>query len=173
MSGAQIQKMGPQIGQLRELCRIRIRRRCAACDTTAQHTAATTAAILAAMACGRRPHIPATTTHICFRVHIGALLEQQRRGGRATPRSREVKGRATLLHTGERGEESGRACMRRSRGMLWWLGAMGSGCGRHGMMNLSFGDAAACTAAHKNGQIGHFFALDQSMSLALPSTSGV
>ena len=29
-----------------------------------------------------------------------------------------------------------------------WLGVMGAGCGRHGMANLSYGNAAACTAAH-------------------------
>ena len=49
----------------------------------------------------------ATDTHVVLRVHIGALLEQQRRGGRVIIRSRTVKWRQTTLHTGERGEESG------------------------------------------------------------------
>ena len=137
MSGVRIQKMGPQIGRLRELCLIRVRCRCTACDTTAQHTAATTAAIWAAMACGGRPHILATTTHIVLRVHIGALLEQQRRGGRVIIPSRVVKGRVIILHTGERGEESGRACMRWSQPVWDCLGRWGCGCGtalqaRHG-----------------------------------------
>ena len=73
------------------------------------------------MARGGRPHIPTTTTHIALRVHIGALLEQQRRGGRATIHSRGVKGRVTNLHTGERGDESGRANMRLNRGVVGWL----------------------------------------------------
>ena len=68
--------------------------------------------------CAEGPHIPPTTTHIGLRVHIGALLEQQRHDVRVTPLSRVVKGRVTTLHTGERGEESGRANMRWSRGVV-------------------------------------------------------
>ena len=122
--------MGPHIGRLHEVCRIRVRRRLTTRETIAQHTAATMAAIWAAMVCGGRQHIPTTTTHIARRVHIGALLEQQRRGGRVTIRSRAVKGRGTTLHTGERGEESGRAYMRWSRGTVggwrrWEQGAAG------------------------------------------------
>ena len=60
-------------------------------------------------------------------MHIGALLEQQRRGGRVTLESRAVKGRFTpILHTGERGEESGQARMRWSLGVV-----VGSGSLRH------------------------------------------
>ena len=70
------------------------------------------------MACRGRPHIPASTTHLIHRVHIGALFEQQRRGSRVTIPSRVVKGRVFfILHTRERGEESGRANMRWSRGV--------------------------------------------------------
>ena len=45
---------------------------------------------------------PCTTTHLVLRMHIGALLEQQRRGGRVTLIGRsDVKGRETLLHMTE------------------------------------------------------------------------
>ena len=51
-----------------------------------------------------RLHTHAITTHVGLCIHVSALLYQLRRGRRVAVLSRAVKGRAVILHMGERGE---------------------------------------------------------------------
>ena len=147
MSGVRIQKMGPQIGRLRELYQIlrttslhRLRHDCTA---HSRHHGC----YMGCYGVRRAPtHPPNQHSHRPSRAHRRPSRAAAPRWSCDPPQprcegacDRPAHGRA------RRGERASMHAIESKGG--GWLGVTRAGCGRHGMANLSYGDAAACTAA--------------------------